>query len=425
MKITLLSILNTLFSLCVLGQTPDSVTLDFCLDKAASRSVVTNQKALQSEILQNKLRNVQTNWLPATSLNAQSVYNSEVTDFSDALGNNIPVSIPSQPQDQYKIWADINQTLYDGGRNRALKNIENAGTEIELQQIETDQLTIRQQITQIYFGLLLVQKNTEVLQIALHELEEKKATVKAGVKYGVILEENLLSMDAEELALKQKLDELFLLKDQYAQMLAIYTETPLNGQMTFFEPHTAIEVNSSAIRPELVMFDRQKDLLDANKKMISSSDRPGIFAFSQIAYGRPGYNMMSSDFHTFYSIGVGLKWTFLNYGDNKRQKKNMDIQKNMIDIKRQYFNEQLQSQLLKEQTNIRKYDGFMDQDLQIITLRKEIASRSLSKLNNGVITATDYLSDMNAEITARMQYESHRILKLQSMHQFEMLQGKL
>lgn len=425
MKMTLLSILNTLFSLCVLGQTPDSVTLDFCLDKATSRSIVANQKALQSEILQNKLRNIQTNWFPVTSLNAQAVYNSEVTDFSDAIGNNIPVSIPSQPQDQYKIWADINQPLYDGGRNRALKNIENAGNEIDLQQIETDQLTIRQQITQIYFALLLVQKNTDILQIALNELAEKKATVKAGVKYGVILEENLLSIDAEEITLKQKRDELFLLKDQYAQMLAIYTETPFSGQMVFLEPQTAIEINSSAIRPELVMFDRQKDLLDANKKLISSDDRPGIFAFSQVAYGRPGYNMISSDFHTFYSIGVGLKWALLNYGDHKRQKKILDIQKNMVDIKRRYFNEQLQSQLLKEQTNIRKYEGFMNQDLQIITLRKEIASRSLSKLNNGVITATDYLSDMNAELTARMQYESHRILKLQSMHQFELLQGKL
>lgn len=425
MKYKLLYILFAWLPLYLNGQNADTLTLDFCLQKASSRNIVAHQKELQSNTLQNKLANITTNWYPIASINAQAVYNSEVTNFSDVLGNNLPVTIPTLPQDQYKIWADINQTLYDGGRNHALKEIEKAGTEIELQQIEADQLNIRQQISLIYFNLLLTQKNAEIFQLTLNELKDKKATLQAGVKHGVLLEENILAMEAEEIGIQQKLEELILLKQQYTQILTILTEINISDAMVFMEPESVRAINASSTRPELLLFDRQKDLLLANKKMLSSGDYPRVFAFSQVAYGRPGYNLISSDFHTFYSVGLGLKWDVLNYGDNRRQKKLVDIQNNMVDIKRQYFNEQLNIQLLKEQSGIEKYDDFMKQDEQIIALRKEVTARSLSKLNNGVITATDYLADLNAEITARLRYENHRILKMQSLHNYQMLQGKL
>jgi len=78
-----------------------------------------------------------------------------------------------------------------------------------------------------------------------------------------------------------------------------------------------------------------------------------------------------------------------------------------------------------EKTNISKYEALMLQDAEIVKLRKAIAERSLSKLNNGSITSTDYLTDMNAEIQAKLQYEQHKVMKLQSAFNYLLLQGKL
>ena len=118
------------------------------------------------------------------------------------------------------------------------------------------------------------------------------------------------------------------------------------------------------------MFEKQKERLLANQKLVSSSDLPKFYAFSQAAYGRPGYNLASSNFHTFYSVGLGMKWNFLNYGDNKRQKKILELQKDQVDVKKQRFNEQLDIQLLTEKSNIEKYDALLKQDEQILQLKK-------------------------------------------------------
>jgi hypothetical protein len=152
---------------------------------------------------------------------------------------------------------------------------------------------------------------------------------------------------------------------------------------------------------------------------------PKFFAFSQLAWGRPGYNMISSDFHTFYTIGAGMKWNFLNYGDNKRQIKMLEIQKDQIEIKRTQFSNQLNIQVQAELINIEKYDSLMKQDASLLGIRRSIASSSLSKLNNGIITSMEYLTDMNAEILANLQFQNHKLLKKQATYNYLLLQGKL
>jgi outer membrane protein TolC len=183
--------------------------------------------------------------------------------------------------------------------------------------------------------------------------------------------------------------------------------------------------NEPVNRPEYLLFARQKEAFQANQKLVTASDLPHIFAFSQAAYGRPGYNIVSSDFHSFYSVGLGMKWNFLNYGDSKRLKKILDIQQDMVDIRHQTFDDQLKIQLEAENTNMEKYNELLRQDEQILKLRKAIAVTNLSKLTNGVITASDYLTDLDAEILAKLQYENHKILKLQSAYNYMILKGQL
>jgi len=113
-----------------------------------------------------------------------------------------------------------------------------------------------------------------------------------------------------------------------------------------------------------------------------------------------------------------MKWDFLNYGDNRRQKKILDIQKDMVEIKRETFDDQLNIQLQSENTNLIKYDELLKQDEHVVELRKAIAASSLSKLTEGVITSTDYLRELNAEILATLQFENHKILKLQASYNY-------
>jgi len=424
MKRSILILFAILLHLGGLCQQSEPLKIGDCFRIASKASPLQRQKTISGEALSYKLMNLNTNWFPMVGLNAQASYNSETVDFSD-ITKNTPVTIPSLPLDQYKIWADINQQLYDGGTVKAQKAIEKASYEAGIQQVETDLLNLKQQVNQAYFSLMVAKKSYAILQVTLDELKERKIVVQAGVDNGVVLPENLLALEAEELRLLQNLTELKLLQGQLFMTLSILMDTALIENTVIAEPVEPGGFNDPVIRPEYLLFEKQKEVYQANQKLVSAADLPKLFAFSQAAYGRPGYNIMSSNFHTFYSVGLGMKWNFLNYGDSRRQIKIFDIQKDMVDIKRETFDDQLNVQLETENTNIEKYTELLQQDEQILNLRKAITAASLSKLTNGVITSTDYLRDLNAELLARLQYENHKILKLQAAYNYLLLQGKL
>jgi outer membrane protein TolC len=413
-----------LLPLGLFGQTSDSLSLELCLKTAERRSPLNDEIALSEESLVYKLKNLGTNWFPALSTNAQAQYNSETVDFS-GLMKNLPVSVPSIPLDQYKLWADINQQIYDGGMTKAQKSVEKASNQADIHQAEAALLGIKQQVNQAYFSLLLTRKSADVLQVSIDDLKERKKVVRAGVENGVLLRENLLAMDAEELRYRQRLLELNLTSQQLIKVLSILLDSTINENTGALLPMEPPVFDSKTERPEYLVFEKQKDRLQASEDLVTASDMPKLFAFSQAGYGRPGYNFVSQDLHGYYSVGVGLKWNFLNYGDSKRQKKIFEIQKGILDVKRKTFDDQLDIQLEAEKTNQAKYDQLLVQDEEILRLRKAIASASFAKLTNGAITTTDYFTEVNNELLARLQFENHKIMKLQAAYSYLLLKGKI
>jgi len=406
------------------GQNPDSLSLLYCLQIAGEKSPLAGQKSLSNKAMEYKIKNLSSNWFPAVGFNGQAVYSSETVHFADYI-QDLPVSFPALPLDQYKVWADINQQIFDGGMIRAYKSIERASYEADLQQVETDLLGVKQQVNQSYFAWLIARKSNEILQISLDELRERKKALRAGIENGVVLPENMLSMDAEDLRLQQMLLELKIAQQQLLHVLSTLMDTTISDNVVLIQPDEPINPDLQILRPEYLLFEKQKEMLQASKSLVTAADMPKLFAFSQGAYGRPGYNFLSRDFHTFYSVGVGMKWNFLNYGDSRRQKKLFDIQKDMLDIRRETFDDQLDIQLQAEKASQAKYTELLKQDEEILKLRKAIATAGFSKLTHGIITSTDYLAELNKSILAGLQYENHKILKLQAAYNYMLLQGKL
>jgi outer membrane protein TolC len=423
--------MKTVSFLCILlmpfnlfGQSSDSLSLELCLQTAKNRSALNDEIALTEESLVNKIKNLGTNWFPSIGTNAQAQYNSETVDFSEVM-KNLPVSIPALPLDQYKVWADINQQIYDGGMTKAQKSVERASSQADIHQAEAELLGIKQQVNQVYFSLLLTRKSADVLQVSLNDLQERKKVVRAGVENGVLLRENLLSMEAEELRYRQRLLELNFSGQQLIKVLSILLDSTIKENTGVVLPAEPSVFDSKTERPEYLVFDMQKNRLQASEDLVSAADMPKLFAFSQAGYGRPGYNFVSQDFHGYYSVGVGLKWNFLNYGDSKRQKKILEIQKGILDVKRKTFDDQLDIQLEAEKTNQAKYNELLVQDEEILKLRKTIASASFAKFTNGAITSSDYFSEVNNELLARLQFENHKIMKLQAAYSYLLLKGKI
>jgi outer membrane protein TolC len=401
-------------------QNSDTLTIFKCFELAYNYYPAAKQTILYKNIYSNKLDNIRSNWYPNVSFNGQTTYQSDVTSIQ------VPnIELPSQPHDQYKLFFEINQQIFDGGVTSNSKRIEATNLEVELQNIDIELNSIKRRITSVYFSILYFDLQHELVNLTLNELREKLVVVESGIKNGVLMPQDLYVLQAEILKLEQKDIDILMSREAMLKALSELTGVKLDTAVCLSLPHHELVYTSDKLRLEYELFDLQKKQIDANNKLLTTANKPRLFAFSQTGYGKPGLNMLNDEFDTYYLVGFGLKWNFFNWGDIKRKEKILNSQKEIIDTKIETFSKNLNISLENEMVNIEKYRKSVTLDNQIVQLRSEIRESSFSQLKNGVITSTDFVSDLNAEMQAKLQLETHIILLHQSIFNYLTLKGEI
>jgi outer membrane protein TolC len=406
-------------------QNTDSISLVECLSWAETKFTGNKQAHPLEQASDFRIKNYNRLWLPSMGLAGQATYQSEIVQFRafDPVSQSIvPIDLPL---DQYKLQLEFSQQLFDGGLTRARKDMEKGSKEINLQQIAVERNGFRQAINHLYFSVLLTDKGYEIITLSLEELKEKIAVMRALVDHGALLAGNLMVMEAEELFLRQKLLEISHSRISMLNQLSVLLDTVINPSTRFLKPAFFQSRRDSILRPEHRLYDLQKQQLVAGKKLLTAADMPRLFAFSQAGYGRPGYDFLSETFHDYYLVGIGLKWDFFNYGETGRQKKIIDLDQQLVDIRRESFDKSIASSMVAELENINKFREMIEMDRKIIALRRDVTSSSFARLTKGVITPTDFLAAMNAETEARLQLENHEIMLLQSIYNYLLIKGEI
>jgi len=162
-------------------------------------------------------------------------------------------------------------------------------------------------------------------------------------------------------------------------------------------------------RPELKLFDLQKDRLSGMDKLTETKTKPRLLGFGTLGYGRPGLNMLSNDFKGYAMVGAKLSWNVWNWNQTNNERQVFGVQKSIIETQKESFNQNLKIALQNNQSEINKYQSLIDTDNHIIQLRNEITLSAASQLDNGVITSTEYLTEVNAELAARLNLKTHQV----------------
>jgi outer membrane protein TolC len=397
--------------------------LQDCYEKMLVNYPLANQTEIYSAQSELKIKNIKTGWLPNTSLNAQATYQ------SDAITVNM--NTPSGgfgfegEKDQYKATVDINQLIYDWGRIKAAKQLESAGLQVNQQANNVELNKIKEQVNTFYFAILTLQKNEELLKVMLKDLEAKEQIVASGVKNGMLLKSDLSALKAEILKVKQSIAELQLQRYAAIDILAELTGMEIQYDIVLEIPEYTIDNQTNYSRPELVLFDYQKEQLELTSKVISKQTKPTFFAFSQLGYGKPGLNMVSDEFDSYYYVGVGLKWNFWDWNKTKREKQIVSLNKNLITSQENTFTKQLNIALKNEKSRIKALEESIATDQEIIKLREQVTESARVKLDNGTITSSDYISELTAETQAKLKYETHKIQLVQSNVNYLYIKGEI
>ena len=384
----------------------EAVTLEQCQTWARENHPVLKQLDLYQQILDLKNENNATGYLPQVNLNGQATYQSDVTKIGISLPN---MKIPTVDKDQYKFYLDLKQTIWDGGLSKAkelLNNAENAGN---LQQTEVELYQVKEKVNQFFFTSFLIQENLKILEKKTETLNERKKILESAVNNGMVLSADLDQLLAELIKTEQTVIELKSNKETVLYGLSILTGETTEQFAKLSLPVESSDLNMPLKRPEMELFSKQNELLNANSDLLQKQRNPKLFGFGQAGYGKPGLNMLNNSFDTYYMVGLGFSWNVLDWKTTNRQKQIIRLQQDMVQTKQDAFVRNIDLATDQQNKQIKQIGELLKTDQQLITVRERITKTSASKLENGTITTADYIQDLNAETTARLMLETHKI----------------
>lgn len=400
-------ILISIVSGCILTA-QDSVSLDTCYQRAVDNYPLTRQKNLINQSGDLKVKNLNKNYLPTMALNGQASYQSDVTKIPV---HNLPFSgIEPLSKDWYKINLDVNQVIFDGGATKQQKALEEINTEMDEQNIEVELYNLKNRIKDLYFNIMLINQNRNVLELHLKTLQSKLDDVSSGVKNGTILASNADVLKAEILTIGQAIDATDISLQSAIDVMNEYTGLNLTENTVFINPEIAnLPGTYENNRPEYALMSISQKKIGISKKLTGTQLFPRFSAFGQAGYGRPGFDMLENKFTDYYMVGARLNWNFWDWNHSRKEKKILDLKYDMIDTQKETFDKNLKVEITNKQAEISKIENKIDRDGEIIALREKITKSASSQLDNGVITSSEYLTELNAESKAKLDLEIHKI----------------
>ncbi len=351
-------------------------------------------------------------------------YQSDVVTVTLA-NESVPVKFPQVPHDQYGMNLDVRQNIYDGGKTKQVKELEAAKTAADLQELEVDLYALKARVNLYYFAILELQANRQNLNIHMGNLEARQEALRIAIDNGTLLEVEMNVLDVEVLKIRQAVLEVDSREHALIGALNVLCGTTLESGVELILPDMDGYSEEEINRPEFKLFDLKDASLEAGKELTGRKRMPVLYAFGQTGYGKPGYNMLSESWDFYYMIGAGLKWNIWDWNVTGQEKQVIENQQMILKNQKTTFTRELSSQLVQEEAKIEQYRKSMELEKQVLDLQGGISENAASRLSNGTITTTDYITELNKESLARNNLATQRIRLVQAITNYITVQGNL
>ncbi len=403
----------------VFSQGTVSLNIDSCYAFAKLNYPMVKQWALLEQARDYSINNVSKGYWPQLSISGQASYQSDVTRLPS------PIAESGQPvisKDQYKIYGDINQSLTDIIVIRNQKDLIKANSAAEEQKVEVELYKLKERINQLFFGILLLDAQLQQTELLKIDLKAGISKTTAAISNGTALKSNLEVLQAEMLKSDQRTIELKASRKGYTDMLALFINKPVDASTKFETPATK-NVSSDIHRPELRLFEIQKKSLDVQNQLINSKNLPRLGLFLQGGYGRPALNFLNDQFDFYYIGGVRLYWNVAGLYTIKKEKQLVRINQSSLDVQQEVFLFNTNYTLKQQNSELDKLLQLIATDNAIISLREGIKLTANNQLENGTITANDFIIYLNAEDQARQNLLLHQVQLIFAQYNYQTTSG--
>lgn len=416
------ALLWLLFPLQLVAQETMVLTLEQAWAEAVQQFPLTRQRALITRTANLSIENLSRGYLPQLSVSAQATYQSDVTQVKIPLPG---INIEPLSRDQYRAILDVNQLIYDGGAIHLQQQLQKVQAAAEEEKIEVQYQQLKERIQQLYLGVLLLDEQMKQVNLLQQDLQAGIRRVEAQVQYGTSFRSALATLQAEYLRTEQRMVELRTGRKALLDMLGLFLNRNLSANTLLVLPRVeSPEPQPQIQRSELKLFRLQDSLLQLQSALIDVRNRPRVSLFVQGGYGRPGLNMLKNEFAPFYIAGLRFNWSLSGFYTGKQEKELYRINRQSLGIQQENFLLQTNVQLQQQQGEIDKYTALIMADDRIIELRTQVKRAAQAQLEQGVITAADYIREVNAEDQARLTKILHKLQLLQAQLNYQAITGK-
>jgi outer membrane protein TolC len=295
---------------------------------------------------------------------------------------------------------------------------------VEEQKAEVELYKVKERINQLYLGVLMLDEQLNQVELVKKDIRLGVDRVTAQVQNGTALRSNQLTLEAELLKNDQRTIELKANRKGFLDVLSLFINQPLPENIQLEKPSmNTPQANPVINRPEMKLFSYQDSLFKTQNQLISVKNRPRTSLFVQGGYGRPGLNMLKNEFQPYYIAGLRLNWSLGNLYTTKKERQLLTVSQRMVDVQKDVFVLNTNTQLKQQEAELRKLEQLIASDRQIIDLRARVKEAANAQLENGVITANDFLREVNAEDQARLSLITHQLQLLQAQINYQTLSG--
>ena len=401
------------------------LTLDQCLDKATTNyplirryQLVENTKALQ-------LSDINKGWLPRISVYAQSTAQNEVPEFPDPLRDMISRNgqdIEGMGHIQYRLGADISQTIWDGGAAKARRRIQRATADEAAASTSVGLYAVRERVIDLFFGILLMEEQISQNKNTITLLEADHRLLSSMYANGTAMQSDADMIEAQILTMNQTLTDARSSLESYRDMLGLFIGENTE-ELLLVTPRADMPYDLASQRPELRLYEARIRLNEARDALADASLRPKAGFFAQAFYGYPGFNnfesMVTRDLSLNLLAGVKLSWNVDAFYTRRNSRKMTAEAIAGVKNDREVFLFNNRMQAMAQTETIKGLKKIIADDSRIVALRGNVRRAAESQLKNGVIDATALLTKITDENQAQLTARYHRIQLLRNIYKLK------
>ena len=200
-------------------------SLEECQQAAERNYPLIRQYGLIAQTTELTVSNIRKGWLPQVSASAQATLQSDVVSWPEQMQSvyqQMGLDMRGLRKDQYRVGIDVQQMVYDGGAISSQKNIAREQGKVQEAQNEVTMYQVRRRVNEMYFGLLLLDKQIQLNHDLQEVLAANERKLSSMYERGTAAKSDYQTVKAERLNVVQQVSSLQAQRNAVARMQSLF-----------------------------------------------------------------------------------------------------------------------------------------------------------------------------------------------------------